>query len=90
LRLARVAVPSSEQFEGPTARAARDRIFVVDRVAGAALEGRPFVAAPVLRLGRANAARPERACGARFSSAAPANVTPTSLRFDQLKETASG
>jgi len=39
-------------------------------------------------IGRANAARPERACGAGFSSAAPANVTPTSLRFDQLKETA--
>jgi len=28
-RLARVAVPSLEQFEGPTARAARDRIIVV-------------------------------------------------------------
>jgi hypothetical protein len=57
-------------------------------VAGAAPEGRPFVAALVLRLGRANAARLERACGARFSSSAPAMMSQASRRFDQLKETA--
>jgi hypothetical protein len=57
-------------------------------VAGAAPEGRPFVAALVLRLGRANAARLERACGARLSSSAPAMMSQASRRFDQLKETA--
>jgi len=87
LRLARAAVPSSEQFEGPAAWAARDRIVVGDCVRSAGARGAVFGAALPLAISRANAARPERACGARFSSAAPARWAPASMRFDQLRET---